>query len=91
MLEGDYWKANQDVAFQAAEYFNTISKDERELMANSKNIINRGRNMREIDFTEDFRKKFLSKEYGHYEKYEKNKVSTVYDEGAEEGSHDKFY
>jgi nucleoside diphosphate kinase len=44
-----------------------------------------------MDFTEDFRKKYLTKDYGHYEKYEMNKVTTVYDEGELENTQDKFY
>jgi len=50
-------------------------------MAHTRNYVTRARMNREIDFTEDFRKKYMTKDYGHYEKYEKNKVETVYDEG----------
>lgn len=61
------------------------------MMANTKNFVTRNRMDREIDFTEDFRKKYMTKDYGHYEKYEKNKVETVYAEGEDERSEDKFY
>jgi len=91
IMEGDYWKAKKDMAFQAAEYFNNISKNERDMMANTKNFVTRSKLNREIDFTEDFRKKYMTKEYGHYEKYEKNKVETAYDDGQKETMDDKFY
>lgn len=60
-------------------------------MANTKNFVLRTRLDRELDFTEDFRKKYMTREYGHYEKYEKNKVSTVYDDGQTDTTEDKFY
>ena len=30
---------------------------------------------REIDFTDDFRKRFMTREYGNYEKYDKNSIT----------------
>jgi len=51
------------------------------MMNNTKNFTMRHRLNREIDYTDDFRKKYLTKEYGNYEKYDLNKVETKYDEG----------
>lgn len=33
----------------------------------------------------------MTNEYGNYDKYEKNSVSTVYDAGEDENNHDKFF
>lgn len=60
-------------------------------MNNTKNYVMRHRLNREISFNDDFRKKYMTNEYGNYEKYEKNKVSTVYDKGENENNHDKFF
>ena len=76
---------------QSRNYFSMISKDEKDLMNNTKNFTMRHRLNREIDFTDDFRKKYMTKEYGNYDKYLKNSIETVYDEGKEEGTHDKMY
>jgi hypothetical protein len=46
------------------------------MMNNTKNYTTRFRLNREINFTEDFRNKFMTKEYGNYEKYTKNSVET---------------
>ena len=51
----------------------------------------RSRLNREIDFTEDFRKKYMTREYGNYDKYEKNSVSTEYEDGELESPDDKMY
>jgi hypothetical protein len=51
-------------------------------MNNTKNFTMRHRLNREIDFTDDFRKKYITKDYGNYEKYEKNSVHTEYDAGV---------
>jgi hypothetical protein len=71
--------------------FDTSTMNERDMMNNTKNYTMRARLNRELDFTEDFRKKYLTKEYGNYEKYETNKVETKYDEGAENIDQDRFY
>ena len=61
-------------------------------MNNTKNFTMRARLNREIDFTEDFRKKYMTREYGNYDKYEKNSVSTDYDDGGVEPSdYNKLY
>ena len=64
---------------------------ERDMMNTTKNYTMRARLNRDLDFTEDFRKRYLTNEYGNYEKYEENKVETVYDEGPENLEVDKFY
>jgi hypothetical protein len=46
---------------------------------------------REIDFTDDFRKRFMTKEYGNYEKYEKNSVKEEVDPGYNDGGQDLFW
>ena len=62
------------------------------MMNNTKNFTMRHRLNREIDYTDDFRKRFMTKEYGNYEKYLKNSVETSYDEGKDDFSNiDKFY
>jgi len=68
-----------------------VSQNEKDMMNNTKNYVMRHRLNREISFNDDFRKKYMTNEYGNYEKYEKNKVSTVYDKGEDENNHDKFF
>ena len=43
---------------------------EKDMMNNTKNYVMRARLNRDLDFSEDFRKQYLTKEYGNYEKYE---------------------
>lgn len=57
----------------------------------TKNYTMRARLNRDLDHTEDFKNKYLLKEYGNYEKYEKNKITTEYDEGPLNLDKDKFY
>lgn len=91
MLEGDYWRSNKDISIQAAKFFNHVTSNEQDMMNNTKNFTMRHRLNREIDFTDDFRKKYITKDYGNYEKYEKNSVHTEYDAGVQENTHDKIY
>ncbi len=44
-------------------------------MAHTKNYSTRLRLNKEVNFNEDFRKRFLTKDYGNYEKYDKNSVT----------------
>jgi hypothetical protein len=55
--------------------FDFVGKDEKDLMNATKNIKNRMRLRREIDYSEDFRRRFLTKEYGNYDKFEKNNIT----------------
>lgn len=66
----------KNIKVQAAEFFNNVTKNEKDMMNNTKNYTTRFRLNREINFTEDFRNKFMTKEYGNYEKYTKNSVET---------------
>ncbi len=43
-------------------------------MNNTKNYTTRHRLNRDVQYTDDFRKKYMVKEYGNYEKYERNTV-----------------
>ena len=60
-------------------------------MNNTKNYTMRYRLNRDMEFNENFRKKYVSKDYGNYEKYEKNSVATKYDAGVEATTDDKLY
>jgi len=61
--------------------FNSVTSNEKDMMNNTKNYTMRHRLNRDLDYTDDFKKKYLTKEYGNYEKYDLNKVETKYDEG----------
>lgn len=74
VMEQDYWENIKDLDTQSAKYFSTVSQNERELMNQTKNFVQRLRLDREIDFTDDFRKRFMTREYGNYDKYDKNKI-----------------
>ena len=45
---------------------------------------------KEIDFTDDFRKRFMTRENGNYKKYEKNSVTEEFDKGEYDGGLDQF-
>lgn len=82
----------KDFDKEASQYFETVSKNENDLMASSKNYALRVRMGREIDFNEDFRKRFMTREYGNYEKYEgKNNVAEEVDRGVNDTGLDTFY
>jgi hypothetical protein len=74
----------RDLSDEASTYFDIVGKNDRDLMNQTKNYTTRLRLNREIGFTEDFRKRFMTKEYGNYEKYEKNTVK----EETERGEND---
>lgn len=63
-----------------SKFFTDIQKDEIDMMRNTKNYTMRTRLNREINYSEDFKKKYLTQEYGNYDKYDKNKISTIYKE-----------
>ena len=46
---------------------------------------------RDFEFTEDFRKKFITREYGNYEKYEKNAVVEEIEKGEDDTGIDKLH
>lgn len=61
------------------------------MMNNTKNYTMRARLNREIQHTEDFRKRFMTKEYGNYEKFERNRIKVEYKEDEETFDRDKIY
>ncbi len=81
-MEQDYWNKLRDLTDDASAYFDVVGKNDRELMTHTKNYTQRLRLNKQIDFTEDFRKRFLTREYGNYEKYDgKNKVTEEVERG----------
>jgi len=52
-----------------------VTKEEQDMMSNTKNYTMRQRLNREIDYSDDFRKKFMTNDYGNYKKYEANNIS----------------
>ena len=61
------------------------------MMTNTKNYTMRHRLNREIDHSEDFRKRFMTQEYGNYSKYDDNRIKTEYKDNEEKEDVDKFY
>jgi len=82
VMNADYWQAGQDVMREAAKNFNNVDSNEADMMQFTKNYTMRHRLNRELDITSDFRKKYMTKEYGNYQKYDTNKIETKYDEGV---------
>lgn len=84
MVEGDYWRANKDIQHNAANFFNHVTSNEQDMMNATKNFTMRKRLNREHDnYSDDFRKKYITQDYGNYEKYKNNSVSTEYDRGVD--------
>lgn len=73
-----------------ANMFDKIGDDEREVMKFSKAYKMRLRLRRDVDYSEDFRKKYLTREYGNYSKYELNKVEHEINPGQDETPLEKF-
>lgn len=71
-MEGDFFRAKRDLHKQAANFFNLSTSNETDMMNATKNFTIRHRLNKDLDFNDDFRKKFITKEYGNYEKYEQN-------------------
>ena len=61
------------------------------MMATTKNLVDRLRLKREMSFSEDFRKRFLTREYGNYEKYDKNSVKEEVEDGATDPGFDTLW
>ena len=76
---------------QSKDYFSTLEKDETDMMKHSQNFITRQRLNREVQFTEDFKKRFMTKDYGNYEKYEKNKIELNQENGLADKGMDTYY
>ena len=71
-MEETYWNKVRDLRDEASDYFSNTTKSEKDMMNTTKNYSMRLRLNREVGFGDDFRKKFMTREYGNYEKYEKN-------------------
>lgn len=59
-------------------------------MNNTKNYAMRLRLNRQIEFSDDFRKRFMTREYGSYDKYEKNQISEEIEKGEQDTGLDNF-
>ena len=79
----------RDLTDNAAEYFDVVGKNERDMMSQTKNYTTRLRLNKEVDFTEDFRKRFMTRDYGNYEKYESGSNSV--EQKTEKGENDYGY
>lgn len=70
-MEREFFGKLEDIHRQASEHFDVIGKNEKDLMATTKNLVQRTRMQRDLDWgSEDFRKRILTQDYGNYEKYE---------------------
>lgn len=74
-----------------AEYFDRIQKNEVDMMRNTKNYTMRHRLNREVSYNDDFTKRFLTNEYGNYDKYQRNSVKLEYKEDEKMVDEDKIY
>jgi len=90
-MEQNYWNQVRDFTSTAQDYFDVVGKNERDMMANTKNYTTRLRLNKEVNFTEDFRKRFLTKDYGNYEKYDKNSVVHETEKGENDRGFDRFF
>lgn len=82
----------QGMKYEVSGYFNNVSKNEKDMMNSTKNLVMRQRLNREISFNDDFRKKYIVNEYGNYEKYTKNSIKIEREEGEDYAStFDKAY
>ena len=61
------------------------------MVRNTKNFTMRHRLNRELDGSEDFTKRFLTHEYGNYDKYDKNRITLNYREDSKKNDTDKIY
>jgi len=77
VLEKDFKEMQDQMVDSANNFMNTISKEEQEVMTHTKNFALRLRLDKSQPLDEDFRKKIMTREYGNYEKYSKNKITTV--------------
>lgn len=67
--QDDFWRNMQNMKHEVSKFFNNVSENEKDMMNSTKNIVMRQRLNREISFSDDFRGKYLTNEYGNYEKY----------------------
>ena len=92
VMEQAYWDKVRDLTDDAADYFDVVGKSDRDMMNNTKNYTMRSRLNREIKFSDDFRKRFMTREYGNYDKYEegRNTVELETEKGENDGGGDYF-
>lgn len=89
-MQQGYWDKMRDFTDSASDYFSVVSKNEKDLMNTTKNLVMRTRMSREINFNEDFRKRFMTRDYGNYEKYDKNSIKEDKDRGEADFGEDMF-
>lgn len=73
-MEKDYHNNLLEFGKKSKTFFETQSKSNIDLMNTTKQMVQRIRLDRQVDFTEDFRKKYFQKDYGNYAKYENNEI-----------------
>lgn len=91
MMENNYTEQVLDTMETVTDHFQAVTKDEKDVMNHTKNYVLRERLAKDLDFTEDFRKRFLTQEYGDYEKYQKNAVKTNQDSTTYDNGDDKIW
>jgi hypothetical protein len=89
-MEQDYWNNMKDMRDSASKYFQNMGNGERDMINQSKNYAMRLRLSRDIEFTDDFRKKYMTREYGNYEKYEKNSIEEENERGENDDGSDRL-
>ncbi len=85
-MEQSYWDKVRDLSDDASTYFDVVGKSDRDMMNQTKNYTTRLRLKRQVDFNEDFRKRFMTREYGNYEKYEsgRNRITEEIEKGEDD-------
>jgi hypothetical protein len=93
VMEQSYFDKMRTMRDDASNYFDLVGKSERDMMNNTKNYVTRLRLSREIAFGDDFRKRFMTREYGNYEKYEegRNSVKLESDKGENDTGLDMLF
>lgn len=92
-MEQSYFDKMRDFTDEASEYFDVAGKSDRDMMNNTKNYATRLRLKREVSFESDFRKRFMTREYGNYDKYEegKNMITEMTERGQDDMGYDNFF
>lgn len=69
-------------------YFDAVKGSQKDIMNTTRNFVLRTRLGKEVDFTDEFRKRFMTTEYGNYEKYDKNSITRETDVDLGDGGKD---
>jgi len=85
-----YFDSVKDLSKDAEQYFSLLSQDDKDMMSNTREMVKRMRFQKEVQFNEGFKKRFMTRDYGNYEKYEKNYVSEKVDKGIGDSGQDLF-